>query len=77
METQSNNRTEDDLNLVLPFILNIKFFNEELEEGVKLTSEDFKHICETLKFKHYHAGDIIMRKGDYGSTFYVILSGTV
>ena len=61
----------------MPFIMNIKFFNEELEEGVKMTQDDFVHICENLKFKYYSAGDIVIKKDDYGSTFYVILSGTV
>ena len=57
--------------------MNIKFFSNELDEGVHMTKDDFKHICENMKFQFCRAGEVVMRKGDYGNTFYMIIQGTV
>ena len=76
LQKEPEERTECDLSFLMPVIKNAKFTNGDSDE-TPLTPEDFKHICERLKFRFYDAGEYVMRKGDHGQEFFTIIKGTV
>jgi hypothetical protein len=65
LQKEPEERTECDLSFLMPVIKNAKFTNGDVDEK-PLTPEDFKHICENLKFRFYNAGEYVMHKGDQG-----------
>ena len=65
LQKEPEERTECDLSFLMPVIKNAKLTNGD-SDGAPLTHEDFKHICEHLKFRFYNAGEYVMHKGDFG-----------
>jgi hypothetical protein len=76
LQKEPEERTECDLSFLMPVIKHAKFTNGD-SDGAPLTHEDFKHICERLKFRFYPAGEFVMQKGDFGQEFFTIIKGTV
>lgn len=42
-----------------------------------LSEKELKHIVELSKERRFESGDVIVRKGDSGVGFYLVLDGTV
>lgn len=36
-----------------------------------------RYICEKLKFREYHTGDEVIRQGEDGDEFFMIIKGNV
>lgn len=42
-----------------------------------LTAAEFAHIAERMRTRRFKRGDVIIRQGDPGETFYLVRSGSV
>ena len=62
---------EDIINLTR----NCEFFKKLIEE--QQSDEIHKLCCEVMEIKDYNPGELIIRYGDIGCDFYIILKGTV
>lgn len=56
-------------------IRDVIFRNENLQEVLNFSSEQVGDICRLARKKYFQAGETVFRKGEYGSTFYVIHDG--
>jgi len=65
-----DNRSNDDLSLLIKFTEQIPFFRG-------LTAKAHRECCNYLTFYFADAEEVIMKEGDYGHTFYIILQGSV
>lgn len=66
----------DKFEVVLPKLINIELFSDfniENEHDCKI----MRQIYEILELKEYKEGDIIIKEGDYGDTFYILYKGSV
>jgi len=76
-------RTDNELLHIEPFVSNIQFFKENKDYFQGSQSEEesieqqFKFICQRMRFQFYQKGDVIFRYGDPGLLFYIILKGKV
>lgn len=76
LEKQPAYRTSDDIKLILPYIRNIKLFQEHKDSNIDATTVA-KIIAERIEFKYCKQGEILFNAGDIGQHFYIILEGEV
>jgi hypothetical protein len=43
----------------------------------KMNKEDYRYICEHIKFQYCNIGDYVFHKGDFGNEFFIIIKGKV
>ena len=67
---ESWERDEKDVDLLYSFVRKIKFFTE-LEENMS------RDLCKMFKLEEYDEDEIVVRQGDEGDSFYIILYGSV
>ena len=67
------NRTQRDLKKLFEIIQNVKFFFQNQVN----TYEKFAHILKRLQYSYFKEDDCLMRKGDLGDKFYIILHGVI
>ena len=67
---ESWERDEKDVDLLYSFVKKIKFF-QELEENMS------RDLCKMFKLEEYDEDEIVVRQGDEGDSFYIILYGSV
>ena len=61
-----------DISQLVNFFSKNKFFSDFLNEnGMEALSDCYR--C--LKYEHIKKGNYVMRQGDYGDTYYIILQG--
>ena len=75
MADQPFNRTENDILIMDQYFSDFGFFKK-----LKISDKDWfmKERCyKSMKLKTYKPGDTIFNFGDYGSLFYLIISGKV
>ena len=65
-----NERTHSDINHLVDLTEGIAFF-EKQRVNVR------RELCGCMMYEHHEVGDVLFEQGDPGSTFYVILSGSV
>jgi CRP-like cAMP-binding protein len=66
----------DDLEQVLPRLTKLDLFSDfslEKEEDKRI----LKALYETLSTKKFKAGDLIIKEGDRGDSFYILYTGSV
>ncbi|UPR01787.1 cAMP-dependent protein kinase [Chloropicon primus] len=67
---ESWERDEKDVDLLYSFVKKMKFFTE-LEENLS------RDLCKMFKLEEYDEDEIVVRQGDEGDSFYIILYGSV
>jgi putative ABC transport system ATP-binding protein len=55
----------------------IRSFLSGLAAFEGLTAAEFAHIAERMRRRRFARGDVIIRQGDPGETFYLVRSGSV
>ncbi|CAE7200958.1 Rapgef4 [Symbiodinium natans] len=63
-------RSEDNINDVLEFVRDVKFF-------AKLTNLQQKSLCKTMTIESFDPRQNIFEVGDVGDKYYIILTGSV
>ncbi|MCQ2586555.1 MAG: cyclic nucleotide-binding domain-containing protein [Treponema sp.] len=66
----------DEFEKVLPKLVKIQLFSDfnlENENDCRI----LKMVYENLTLKNFKKGDIIIKEGDYGDSFYILYSGSV
>eukprot|EP00347_Sterkiella_histriomuscorum_P019194 403342576 len=66
------NRTESDLDKLVPYIKQIEFFSER-----DVKDQDFPDIVSCLTYEYLPAGKDVFEYGSIGEKFYIIIQGTV
>lgn len=61
---------------VLPKLLNIELFSD-FSASDENDRRIMKLVYENLSFKEFKKGDIIIKEGDYGDSFYILYKGSV
>jgi len=67
---EPNLRTEEQVNDILEFVKDVKFFT-------KLSPLQQKTLCRMMKIETFAAKEYVFQYGEYGSKFYIILTGMV
>ena len=63
-------RTEDDVEIIRSFVSKINFF-QQIEDQMQTD------LVRHARYHHAKPGEVVVKQGDAGFTFYAILSGTV
>ena len=75
---QPENRSKEDLNMLLPFIQDIEFFKEQVEnQDQELLAKTHLYICQNMRYKMHKQGETVFKHGNRGNLFYIILKGKV
>ena len=74
LQEHPSRRKEGQLQLLASYMSNIRFFQELTE---RTDSDAVKTACKYLTHESWRRGEILFRKGDTGTKFYIVLSGTV
>jgi len=72
LKKPSDQRSDKDLQVMLPIIREIAFFKNKNIQG-----QDLVQICQEMKHAHYREGEAVFKQGEYGDKFYIILRGEV
>jgi hypothetical protein len=73
LKKRTSNRSEKDISQLITFFRENKFFADFLNENGREALMDW-YRC--LKYKKVKEGNYVMKQGDYGDTYYIILKGT-
>lgn len=73
LKKRVTNRSERDINKLINFFKDNKFFADFLVENGREALMDW-YMC--LKYQQVKEGNYVMRQGDYGDMYYIILKGT-
>eukprot|EP00347_Sterkiella_histriomuscorum_P012371 403368842 len=73
LKKKPDQRKEADIQLLLPFLKSIKFFQERRD----MKETDFNYLCERAKHEYFHQNKNVFCYGDYGDKFYILLEGQV
>ena len=68
-------RTPEDIDAVLPFLMNLKDLRENKE--VQVSQEDLRSACTNMTFQSFKAGRIISEEGSCGQHYFIVLKGEV
>ena len=66
-------RTEEDVEMVIPYMKEVKFFKER--DINKQKALDYPDIVTALHYEHFQEGECIMHWGELGDKFYILLKG--
>ena len=71
----SAQRTEEDINKILGITSNVEFFSKITEE--KKSQFIHREACKYFRIQIFHRGETVVKFGEIGEEFYVILKGKV
>lgn len=71
---RARQRSTDDLQLILDFLLSVKALENIM---VGLSKAERNHLCRACHLAAYEAGQVVFLKGEKSDRFFVIVSGTV
>jgi len=67
-------RCDHDLHQLIPFVRDIKFFQER---ATHIKAQDFPDVVQSLHHEEFEGGEYVMHWGELGDKFYIILRGKV
>lgn len=74
LQKPTDYRTNSDIKLLAKTTENIKFFQEiNQDNGFEMHNE----LCKYMVHKFHHKDDIVFQEGGIGTTFYIIIKGSV
>lgn len=74
LDTEEHLRSRDDLRLLYKFVERVKFFKDII---ATYGHDSMLTLCRKLKSQHFTYGQVIVKSGDSGREFFIILSGKV
>lgn len=66
----------DKFETVLPKLINIELFSDFKIDDEK-DCEILRQVYENMELKEFKKGDVIIKEGDYGDSFYILYTGSV
>ena len=72
MNKSNNQRSDHDLEKLVPLIKTIEFFYQR-----DIKDSDFSEIVQCLQYEHMEKGKDVFEYNSMGDKFYIILKGTV
>lgn len=74
LKKPSHRRTDHDLQQLIPFMKDIKFFQER---AAQIKNQDYPDVVQSLQHEEFDDGEYVMHWGELGDKFYIILKGQV
>lgn len=72
LQEHPNRRKEQQLQLLAAYLADIKFF---AELATRVQTDAVKTCCKYLTYEAWRKGEVVFRRGDPGTKFFILLSG--
>jgi len=75
LQKPSHQRTVFDIKMLVKCTESVKFFADMVSKDDDSTTHE--QCCRVMVHKFYHGGDVVFKEGTEGSTFFIILKGSI
>lgn len=58
--------------MLAPLVKELKFFKNR-----NMTNQDIYYLCREMTYENFNPGEAVLKYGDHGNKFFIIIKGTV